>query len=206
MDTPSPPPSKRRRGALCTAKSKRTKERCRALAAFGTHLCRNHGAGNVGKPSKALKHGRYSRYVALEDVPALLDNLEALSAKDGRKALLATSAAVSEIRSAKVPEAEHATWLAYRREIRSDVTALTELERDAAAPVAPTFVVGVQQGGVERFVGRIGDGNATGTIVRLGERLYLEADGGALFPVVAAEVDGIEVFRRVLDAPSPEDQ
>jgi len=43
----------------CAAKSKRSKERCKNPAAFGTASCRMHGAVPYEKRPRGMSHGRY---------------------------------------------------------------------------------------------------------------------------------------------------
>ena len=43
----------------CAAKSKRSKERCKNPAAFGTASCRMHGAVAYEKRPRGKSHGRY---------------------------------------------------------------------------------------------------------------------------------------------------
>lgn len=58
--------------AQCTARSKRTHERCKAPAVVGKHVCFHHGgAPGTGRP---IIHGRYSK--ALAGHPEILERYE----------------------------------------------------------------------------------------------------------------------------------
>jgi hypothetical protein len=53
----------------CTAKSKRTGQRCKAPAVRGWNVCRFHGARGgapKGKANAAWKHGHYSQAARIE--------------------------------------------------------------------------------------------------------------------------------------------
>ena len=63
----------------CSARSKRTGERCRAPAVKGWTVCRFHGAGGGGPKGKRngmYKHGIYTKE-AIEERRALSDLLRA---------------------------------------------------------------------------------------------------------------------------------
>ena len=58
------PMSKAHTAPRCTAKSKRTKERCKGPAVRGWRVCRVHGAGGghpAGQDHPSWKHGMRSR-------------------------------------------------------------------------------------------------------------------------------------------------
>ena len=69
----------------CSARSKRTRERCRAPAVKGWTVCRFHGAGGGGPKGKRngqYRHGRYTQEAIAERrwVSALLHQVrEALA-------------------------------------------------------------------------------------------------------------------------------
>lgn len=60
MESDANPMSKAHAAPRCTAKSKRTGERCKGPAVRGWTVCRMHGAGGghgAGKANPAYKHG-----------------------------------------------------------------------------------------------------------------------------------------------------
>jgi hypothetical protein len=52
----------------CTAKAKRTGQRCGLWARHGYTVCRVHGAGKIGKPGgRPPVHGRYSKFLTPDE-------------------------------------------------------------------------------------------------------------------------------------------
>jgi hypothetical protein len=90
----------------CTAKSKRSGERCKGPAIYGsrTQKCRMHGGGaSIGIADPSFKHGRYSRYLPADMTrlyaealsnPELLEMLDHIALLEARiQHILADNAA-----------------------------------------------------------------------------------------------------------------
>ncbi|SPJ31477.1 hypothetical protein TRM7615_05020 [Falsiruegeria mediterranea M17] len=61
MKSDANPMCKAHAAPRCTAKSKRTGERCKGPAVKGWNVCRFHGARGPGKANPAYKHGMRTR-------------------------------------------------------------------------------------------------------------------------------------------------
>jgi len=82
----------------CTARSKRTGERCRAQAVAGRTVCYHHGGRSpAGPASPSFKHGRYSRFL-----PARLQERYQEAVADGELLALREDIALLDARLAEV--------------------------------------------------------------------------------------------------------
>jgi hypothetical protein len=82
----------------CTARSKRTGERCGANAILGRETCRHHGGLTPrGAASAGFKHGRYSR-----DIPTRLEARYGVAAHDPELLRLLDEVALCEARAAEL--------------------------------------------------------------------------------------------------------
>lgn len=108
--------------AQCTAKSKRTGERCRRQAMIGMTVCYMHGGkSRKGIDAPNFRHGRYSRYMPtglLDAYEAAVHDDQALKLDDERALLTARLTALL----AQVKGGEGAQW----GEVRREVTALRQ--------------------------------------------------------------------------------
>lgn len=105
--------------AQCTAKSKRTGERCKRMCAPGKTVCKWHGGNSKGAPNgnkNALKHGayesisletmfpdeiEYANAVSLDPLTTLQEQLKFLRVKEARLAKRMKKALEAEMNAGK---------------------------------------------------------------------------------------------------------
>lgn len=198
-------PPKKPAKPKCRATSRQTKQRCGRYPMPGKTLCKHHG-GPTEKVSAEhrITHGGTRKYLHVDEIPELLQQLEALKTKEGRQALLMRGAALTEQRASKVPDVPEYidAYVKARGSIRGDIALLEEMEAEEAAPQLPTFVIATGDAtNAAPFEARSADGHCT---VRLldGKPFVLEAATGAWWPAQLRkdEDTGIEVYERVVAA------
>jgi len=117
----------------CTAKSKRSGERCKKDAVIGMGVCHIHGGKSlVGTDNPAFKHGRYSRYLP----DALVDRYQAALADQDLNSLddeiaLTDSRLAAELLHLRA-EGPQAQWDDARRIFASFTRNTNANNRDAA--------------------------------------------------------------------------
>lgn len=125
--------------AQCTAKSKRSGERCRAPAMRGRTVCQTHGGKTpVGLASPHTKHGALSKYLKgplatiIEDVrtdPELLNLAESIVLYHGRVRQLLTRLPTGE--ASRHWNALYKTWREFKKASRTgDAAAIRSAMED----------------------------------------------------------------------------
>ena len=167
-----------------------------------------HGAKTYGRPSKALDHGRESAFTRNTDLPKVAEIVAALGTHRGKEALMKTAIATSELRVRTVDDGDHASFVAYRNLIRSDLGALTTLEgMNAPTDQAPVYQIATfdENAGQPMLVRGV-DGPLH--LVRIAGVPHIRAEGGgAWLPAREfADVDtGAALYEPLaLDAGDPE--
>jgi hypothetical protein len=178
----------------CRATSKQRKRagepepRCRRFATRGKSLCSSHGSSTEQVPCLAnVTHGLTSKYIKIDDVPAITTKIEQAKTVEGRTDLLARNAALLQHRLEQVPvELEHLQLAAGGAEaVRRQLETLDKLNTEAATAL-PVFVLSSGPAAITTYAGRDADGNAA-TIYELngGEPWILSHDGNTLRRCVA---------------------
>jgi hypothetical protein len=148
----------------CRATSKQRKRageedpRCRRYATPGRSLCTSHGSSTEGVPCLAnVTHGLMSKYIKIDDVPAITVKIEQAKTVEGRADLLARNAALLQHRLEQVPVAlEHMQLAAGGAEaVRRQLETLASL--DSSPQQLPVFVVAAGPTDVQEFMGRTAD-------------------------------------------------
>lgn len=127
----------------CTAKSKRTGERCRAHAMKGTTVCRMHGGPAVrrGNENGNYKHGRYSKYLpatvrakveAFEDT----DPLDLLDELNTQRALLADYLERYQFQAIALPAHEIDRVMAWVNDVGRMVERMVKIRNESALTAA----------------------------------------------------------------------
>jgi hypothetical protein len=190
----------------CRAHSKQTGKPCGNFPLPGKSLCKHHG-GPTEKVSAEhrITHGGTRQYFHVNELPGLLEAIEALKTKEGRQAILMRSAALTEQRASKVPDNPDyiEPFVKARGSIRGDIALLEEMEAEEAAPTAPVInILSADAMQHAPFEARTLEGHCT---VRMldGKPFMLDVATGGWMPAQLRkdEESGAELYERLLSAP-----
>jgi hypothetical protein len=192
-------------GQRCSAKSKRSQQRCKNAALAGVTKCRMHGGHTEAKPMEhSLTHGQTSPWVHKDKIKEVFVRARALDTPDGRAEAVKVGHALTTVRLESVPEGEqfHDVYFRGSSVALKHVETLHNLDSKEQAPQLPNFIVLNGDAAAQApFAARSAEGQCTIRTID-GQPYMLDALTGALWPACLRkdEDSGAELYERVIVA------